>query len=275
MTQRCNRRQCFTRDKGQKEDCGGNACQSSWASAIDGHRRNRVRSFGVRSNKAETAREYEASSTERGQVFHKPAEPGNAAKKVTHHCLTLEWPVLAGCSVLNIEISSLSASLRLCNGKVREAAVARKGCCLRGRRRTVWHRCRRVGSGHLGRKYTIRKRIAVQFCSMPARRRLILPEVKAGYIGNLGTNWPRRSVRIENIDQRPWSSGQVIVKSSLFVDNEFARRKQESGALGRIGIIQIELANRQFEGLGRRWRIGFIACMRATGDKGDLPSGWR
>jgi hypothetical protein len=86
---------------------------------------------------------------------------------VTHHCLTLYWPVLADCSVLNIEIGSLRSSLRLCNGMVRGVAVARKGCCLRGRRRTAWHRCRRVGSGRLGENTRSAKEAPRSFAQCP------------------------------------------------------------------------------------------------------------
>jgi len=61
----------------------------------------------------------------------------------------------------------------------------------------------------------------------------------------------RKLPRIEDVDQRPGSAGQIVVKLSLLIDHELACRIQESCALGVVGVIQVELANRQVEGLGR------------------------
>jgi hypothetical protein len=89
-------------------------------------------------------------------------------------------------------------------------------------------------------------------------RGAILFDLKAGYNGNRGLSGRRSSVRIENIDQSQWNASEIVVILSLFVNHEFARREQESGALCRVGIIQVELANRKVERLGRRKRVIFI-----------------
>jgi hypothetical protein len=55
------------------------------------------------------------------------------------------------------------------------------------------------------------------------------------------------------------------------MDDKFARLKQKPSAFGRIGIIQVKLANRQIEGRLHRGRVGFNEWMRAPGDNDDLP----
>jgi len=54
---------------------------------------------------------------------------------------------------------------------------------------------------------------------------------------------------IENVDQRPGNAGQIVVKLSLLIDHELACRIEESRALGVVGVVQVELANREVKGL--------------------------
>jgi hypothetical protein len=101
------------------------------------------------------------------------------------------------------------------------------------------------------------------------------PENWANCVGNPAAGSGRYPRRIENVDQRPGTAGQIVVKLSLLIDDELACRIQESCALGRVGVIEVELTDGQVEGRGRRRRVCFIEQMRAAGDKGDPAPGWR
>lgn len=50
------------------------------------------------------------------------------------------------------------------------------------------------------------------------------PEVRANYIGNQAPGSRRDPLRIENVDQRPGSAGQIKVKLSLLIDDKLACR---------------------------------------------------
>src|SRR5580658_1458801 len=79
----------------------------------------------------------------------------------------------------------------------------------------------------------------------------------------------------DDIDKRKGDTSEVVVKLPLRIDDELARRIEEACALAHVGIIQIEPANREVEGLRRRIGVGFSRLNWPAGDKRDLPPGWR
>jgi hypothetical protein len=83
-----------------------------------------------------------------------------------------------------------------------------------------------------------------------------------------------RTLPVNDVDEFPGILIELELELALLVDGELASGIQDAGALALVGIVDVELAGGEVEGLRLRVGIDFAEAELAIGDPANLASSW-